>query len=77
MLTVKFGTRQSNGEITFEFLDNSYCVAAFSFSRVDGVDEFMLDATSFSTSFTSDFYYNAAGRCNKGKNELSPCSICS
>lgn len=51
----------------FTFQDNSRCGDAFSFSRTDGVDEFMLDATKYSTSFISDFYFNAAGKCVKGE----------
>ncbi len=51
----------------FKFQDKSKCGDAFSFTRMDGVDEFITDATKFSTSFTSDFNFNAAGKCVDGK----------
>lgn len=63
----KFSIYQANGHIMFEFQDKSRCANAFSFTRMDGVDEFMTDATKFSTSFTSDFNFNAAGKCVDGK----------
>ncbi len=59
-----FSVYQMHGHVMFTFRDNSYCEEAFSFTRVDVVDEFMLDATKFASSVTSDFYFSAADKCN-------------
>ena len=65
--TVQFSSSQDKGHVTFEFIDNSECAQGFSFSRIASVDEFMLDATKHSTSFTSDYFFKAASKCSRGK----------
>ena len=67
--TVKFSSSQDKGHVTFEFIDNSLCAEGFSFSRINSVEEFMLDATKHSTSFTSDYFFKAASKCSKGKTQ--------
>lgn len=51
---------QKSGHVMFEFLDNSLCEEAFSFSRSSEVDEFLTDFTKGGVSFTSDYYYSAS-----------------
>jgi len=54
---------QDHGHVTFSFRDNSYCEQAFSFTRVDKVEEFLLDFAESAGSFVSDFYFSAAEEC--------------
>jgi hypothetical protein len=59
-----FTISQDHGHVTFTFRDNSYCEQAFSFTRVDKVEEFLLDFAESAGSFVSDFYFSAAEDCN-------------
>lgn len=58
-----FSIHQSLGHVTFTFTDGSYCEDAFSFTRVDKVEEFLSDFSDRADSFTSDFYFSAAEEC--------------
>ena len=54
---------QVQGHVMFEFDDNSYCEEAYSFTRVDVVDEFLRDFAEGASSFTSDFEFSASEEC--------------
>jgi len=60
---IKFEARQENGEITFDFHDNSKCEEYFSFDRrKEGSDE--------KVSFTNDFHYIGSSQCSNDR--ISP-----
>ena len=55
-----FQVHQMNGHVMFQFVDNSLCEEAFSFSRSSEVDEFLTDFSAGAVSFTSDYYFTAS-----------------
>ena len=55
---------QQNGFVMFEFIDNSVCEDAFSFSRSEEVDEFLTDFSMAGVSFTNDLYVSSGSGYN-------------
>lgn len=58
-----FSIYQHLGHVMFRFTDSSYCEDAFSFTRSDKVEEFLLDFAEVADSFVSDFYFSGAEEC--------------
>jgi len=54
---------QDQGHVMFNFIDNSKCEAAFSFSRFSGFAEFTDDSV-LATSFTDDYSFNSPKQCD-------------
>lgn len=62
-----FEIDQNAGHVMFTFTDNSRCADAYSFLRLEDTHEFMSNLDEFGVSFTSDYAFTSAAKCNNPK----------